>query len=182
MKMGLAKNEKFVRTIQTFWEQTLIRELIEAKNSEWEDRMFATDEEIKYYYSLMKRKVTFKVVNAKSHSEAKEALDAAHTGSFEGWTTLGPMTLDQAGSSLEKAFPLAEGEGEIFKDESGYLVVYVVRSEEQKVQPLDAVYTQLKRSIRERKRTNVLDEWLGNIRGKAVITINRDVIESSFAQ
>lgn len=51
MKMGLANNEDFARTIQVFWEQTLIRELIEAKNQEWKDRLFVTEQEVHDYYN-----------------------------------------------------------------------------------------------------------------------------------
>jgi hypothetical protein len=50
MKMGLASHEDFVRTIQIFWEQTLIRELIEAKNHEWKESLFVTEEEVRSYY------------------------------------------------------------------------------------------------------------------------------------
>ncbi len=50
MAMGLTKNADFVRTIQIFWEQTLIRELIEAKNHEWKDRIFVTEGEVNEYY------------------------------------------------------------------------------------------------------------------------------------
>jgi len=56
MKMGLTNNEDFVRTIQTFWEQTLIRELIEAKSHEWEDRLFITEDEISDYYEEITKK------------------------------------------------------------------------------------------------------------------------------
>lgn len=54
MKMGLTKEERFVDTIKTFWEQTLIRELIEAKSKEWENRLFVTEEEIQREYQKMR--------------------------------------------------------------------------------------------------------------------------------
>jgi hypothetical protein len=54
MKMGLTSNKEFVRTIQTFWEQTLIRELIEAKNKEWGKRLFVTEQEVRDYYENMR--------------------------------------------------------------------------------------------------------------------------------
>jgi hypothetical protein len=54
-KMGLTSNKDFVRTIQTFWEQTLIRELIEAKSREWEKRLFVSEKEINDYYEKMRQ-------------------------------------------------------------------------------------------------------------------------------
>lgn len=53
MKMGLSEREQFVETIKTFWEQTLIRELIDVKSKEWADRIFVTEDEIEKQYQRM---------------------------------------------------------------------------------------------------------------------------------
>ena len=57
-KMGLAEDERFLETIKRFWEQTLIRELIDAKGREWNGRLFVTDDEILGYYQEMKPGLT----------------------------------------------------------------------------------------------------------------------------
>jgi hypothetical protein len=54
MKMGLAEDERFLETIKRFWEQTLIRELIDAKSMEWRDKLFVTEDEIQRYYEEIK--------------------------------------------------------------------------------------------------------------------------------
>ncbi|HZX47808.1 MAG TPA: SurA N-terminal domain-containing protein [Nitrospirota bacterium] len=54
MKMGIAEDERFLETIKRFWEQTLIRELINAKSSEWRDKLFVTEDEILGYYQNVK--------------------------------------------------------------------------------------------------------------------------------
>jgi len=53
-KMGLAKDDRFLETIKRFWEQTLIRELIDAKSSEWRDKLFVTEDEIQSHYQEIK--------------------------------------------------------------------------------------------------------------------------------
>ena len=58
MKMGLAEDERFLETIKRFWEQTLIRELIDAKSSEWRDKLFVTEDEILGYYQNIKSGLT----------------------------------------------------------------------------------------------------------------------------
>ena len=58
MKMGLAEDERFLETIKRFWEQTLIRELIDAKSSEWRDKLFVTEDEILGYYQNVKPGLT----------------------------------------------------------------------------------------------------------------------------
>jgi hypothetical protein len=53
MKMGLAEDQRFEETIKTFWEQTLIRDLIDAKAKEWDRRIFVTEDEIETAYRKM---------------------------------------------------------------------------------------------------------------------------------
>lgn len=103
MKNGLANNEDFVRTIQTFWEQTLIRELIAAKNHEWEDRLFVTEQEIQDFYSRMNK-------------------------------------------------------------------------EDASMPPLESISDQIKRALLEQKKTAALEEWLTDVRAKASIDINTELI------
>ena len=57
-KMGLAEDERFLETIKRFWEQTLIRELIDAKSREWSGRLFVTEDEILGYYQEIKPGLT----------------------------------------------------------------------------------------------------------------------------
>ena len=53
-KKNMAQEPRFVDTIKTFWEQTLIREFIEYKNTEFEGYVSVTDEEIKDFYANIK--------------------------------------------------------------------------------------------------------------------------------
>ena len=111
MKMGLTSNKDFVRTIQNFWEQTLIRELIEAKNKEWEKRLFVTDKEIRDYYENMRTMAK------------KDTID---------------------------------------------------------LPPLQTLYDQIKRDILQQKRTTALESWLKEVREKAVIEVNENLLDASF--
>src|SRR4030066_1581304 len=49
MKMNLAEDKRFLETIKRFWEQTLIRELIDARSREWSGRLIVTEDEIVSY-------------------------------------------------------------------------------------------------------------------------------------
>ena len=60
MKMGLAEDERFLETIKRFWEQTLIRELIDARSREWSGKLFVTEDEILGYYQEIKPGLTAK--------------------------------------------------------------------------------------------------------------------------
>jgi len=110
-KMGLTSNKDFVRTIQTFWEQTLIRELIEAKNREWEKRLFVSEKDIEDYYEKMQ------------HTAEKDMIE---------------------------------------------------------LPPLQTLYDQIKRDIFLQKKTDALETWLKEVRGKAVIEVNDKLLDASF--
>src|SRR3989338_287930 len=62
MEKGLAREDRFVNTIRTFWEQVLIRDFIDYKKKDLQEFLFATDDDIKRYYDRMSEKVTFKLV------------------------------------------------------------------------------------------------------------------------
>ena len=53
-KRGLDKNEEFMKTIERYWESTLIRDLMELKGEEISKNVFVSQEEIKAYYDNLK--------------------------------------------------------------------------------------------------------------------------------
>lgn len=71
MKMGLAEDERFHETIKRFWEQTLIRELIDAKSREWGGRLIVTEDEILAYYQEIKPGWTQKPLPKDVHDEIR---------------------------------------------------------------------------------------------------------------
>jgi len=60
-KSALDQAERFVDTIKTFWEQTLIRELITLKNNEFDNAVTVSDEAISDYYNKLSRQITCKI-------------------------------------------------------------------------------------------------------------------------
>ncbi len=178
-KMGLVNNEDFVRTIQTFWEQTLIRELIAAKDAEWEKRLFVTEEEINDYYDNMRFMVTFKIIRAEDKAGAEMLLERAKKGESLNWKTVGPVNyFDNAYGAFKTALKMPEGGKGILKDNRGFFVYLVEKKDTVKLPPLDELYSQIKTEMFERKKTGALDEWLKEVRNKASIKINKKAINS----
>lgn len=88
MKRGLAGSDDFVRTIQTFWEQTLIREMIETKNHEWEDRLFVTEQEInEYYKQISKGGADVPPLNDIHDQIKRDILEEKKTNALDEWLT-----------------------------------------------------------------------------------------------
>ncbi len=52
--LKLDQEEKFIRTIERYWESTLIRDLVEKKGQEFAQRVIVTQEEIQQRYNAMK--------------------------------------------------------------------------------------------------------------------------------
>jgi uncharacterized protein YdiU (UPF0061 family) len=55
-RLKLDQREKFIQTIERYWESTLIRDLIEKKGQELAQRAVVTQEEIQQRYNEMKAK------------------------------------------------------------------------------------------------------------------------------
>ncbi len=179
MELGLASNDEFVRTIQTFWEQTLIRELIDAKSEEWEGRLYVTEKEIEDYYKIMQHRITLKIMRVDNKSEADAVLESAGKGDFLNWTTLGPLTFNDASSgALRRAFEMSEGLPEIYEDEMGIMVMLLETKEVVEVPPFEELHGSLKKDILQKKKTDALTTWLKEVKEKAVIEVNTDLVDA----
>jgi hypothetical protein len=50
-RLKLDRKEEFVRTIQTYWESTLVRQLLDLKTEEFKKKVLVTENEIDAYYA-----------------------------------------------------------------------------------------------------------------------------------
>ena len=55
-RLKFDQKPKFIRTIERYWEATLIRDLMENKSQEIEKKTIVTQEEVQRYYNEMKTK------------------------------------------------------------------------------------------------------------------------------
>lgn len=175
VKKGLSEEERFLESIKSFWEQTLIRELIESKNREWADRLLVTDEEVKSHYALMRSRVTLRVIKADDMKEAEAALPSIST---EG-ELLGPLFVEDLSHSdpLLAAFAMEEGAKAVAGSGDDFFAYEVVKKEPSGVPPLEEVYEALKTSLLEQKKEKALEEWLESRKKAASIKINEDAVE-----
>lgn len=179
VKKGLPEDERFIKTIKIFWEQTLIRELIDAKTREWSERLFVTEEEVQERYKDMHYKLTVKAVNADNKEKAREIMgQMLKEEKYDGGDTIGPLFLEdvQITDPLYYAFKLSPGEAGIFQSDKGYVVIQVIKKDILSVPPLEEMYKQIKSDLLEQKRQNALKEWLQDVRRSAKIKIDRRLL------
>jgi hypothetical protein len=55
-RLKFDQKPKFIRTIQRYWEATLIRDLMESRGQEIEKKTIVTQDEVELYYNEMKKK------------------------------------------------------------------------------------------------------------------------------
>lgn len=175
VKKGLSEDERFLESIKSFWEQTLIRELIESKSREWADKLLVTDEEVRSRHSLMSSRVTLRVIKADDLKKAEAALPAVST---EG-ELLGPLFVEDLNQSdpLFAAFAMEEGAKAVAGSDDEFFAYEVVKKEPSGVAPLEEVYDALKASLLEEKKEKALEEWLEGRKKAASIKINEDAVE-----
>lgn len=175
VKKGLSEDERFLESIKSFWEQTLIRELIESKNREWADRLLVTDEEVRNRYSMMSSRITIRVIKADDVKGAEAALPAV---SAEG-ELLGPLFVEDLNHSdpLLAAFAMEEGAKAVVGSDDDFFAYEVVKKEPSGVAPLEEVYEALKASLLEEKKEKALEEWLEGRKKAASIKIDEDAVE-----
>ena len=169
----LAEEEAFVNTIRNFWEQTLIRNLLDRMGNELEKSVTVSDAEIQDYYSKMSQQVTFQIVR----NTQKEAMDELEQKVKQGqditWDEkVGPAGIEDITSPvLENAFALGMGEFKVYFDNGVYYLVRVFMKDSMPSLALEGIRTKIETQIRQRKQQAVLENWLKEKRAKAKIVI-----------
>ncbi|MFH1991784.1 MAG: hypothetical protein ABIK98_05170 [Pseudomonadota bacterium] len=179
-RKGITKDERFVETIKTFWEQTLIRELLDTKNKEWADRIFVKEDEIKKEYERMLFRPRLYVAKAATKQAADEITKAMQSGKHpDGEETLGPLFYeDVSNSPLANAFDMKAGEVKAFAtDGSKHIVINVIEKQPQQMPPLKEVYIQIKESLLAQKKQEEWAEWLDDIKKSAKINTNYKILQ-----
>ena len=84
-KRKLDRKEKFVRTIERYWESTLIRDLMDLKCDEIDKRISVSEEEIDARYGDMKSMDSLSTRKKIYDRLKKELKEEKRTAAFEGW-------------------------------------------------------------------------------------------------
>ena len=179
MKKGLAEDPQFAETIKTFWEQTLIRELVELKAKEWADRLFVTEDEIERHYQKMQYMPTVMLVKADNKEQAGIIKERMLKGlKIDGSETLGPLYLEDVRSdALVHAFDMNAGEANVYEDNGGYIVIRVVKKEKLPIPPLKDIYSRIKTLLLEQKKQDAMERWLKDVKGSAKIEVNVQLLK-----
>ncbi len=175
MDIGLAREDRFVNTIKSFWEQTLIRDFLEYKKKTFQDYLYATEDEIKKYYNGLSDRTTFKVIKSRYKSGIDDAYNKlAENKDFEmpSCETIGPVGCEDITSDvLRDAHKMPEGEFKTFEAPPYYYLIKVEKKEKVTVEPLETLKSEIEKRIIAQKEKTLLEDWLKEERKKSVIKI-----------
>jgi len=179
VSMGLSENERFLSTIKAYWEQTLIRELIDSKTVEWADKTFVTDDEVRRHYRLMSTRVTVRSVNTSTAAEAESArLTMVEGATMRAEQTIGPFSAADISPAnpLYAALDMEEGEARVLKGENGFTTILVAKKESVGTAPFEEVEARIKARLLEQKKQKALDDWLADLKGSSEIKVNTELL------
>lgn len=175
VEKGLVREEKFVETIKTFWEQTLIRDLMVSKKIEAKDSVSVTEEEVQKYYNHLSSRVIFKIFKSKDEDLINSVYSKIKTNieiGLKDFETIGPVGYEDVNSQvLLEAFDLAVGKPQIIKEASDFYIIMVISRDKVTVEPIEKIRPRIEKSIIAIKEQQLLDDWLKIKREKAKINI-----------
>jgi hypothetical protein len=160
-RTGIDREEAFRRSIQTFYEQSLVKSLVDRKFSSLNIKV--SEEEIDKYSSMLDKKVEITVFRGKSADD----LNAGRAKEEKIRIAFGDLSRNMRGAvaSLrigEKSAPFTSG--------MEYISITL-----DNVQPggskLEMKRDDLKKLITEEKREQMIAEWLDGLRKKATIKV-----------
>jgi len=173
----LDETPKFMDTIKTFWEQTLIRDLMDNKNKELERDIEITDEDIRDYYNKLSYRVTFNVVK-KEYKNIIDILLKRQPREIKWDEIIGPITYEDITSHiLQKAFGVPEGKRAVFKDDRYYYLIYIEKKERLDLGPYDEIKDDIRGKIAGERKEKALSAWLDEAKEESEIKIHHDVLE-----
>jgi len=186
-KQNLDKERVFMREIERYWEQSLLKVLTRKMSEELSKDISVDDSEVINEYQQMKRRLLAEltILNDKKAAEKltvsggnydkvrEKAKSQIISGGAPAWFVIGDLPL-----YLERPlFSLKEGElSGAIECGKGWAVLKLLKEEETTVEPFKKVALLIKKNIFRRKKEKALEEWTTALRSKAAIKVNKKIL------
>lgn len=173
------QEEKFVATIKSFWEQTLIRDIIDLKEAEFAREVTVSDEEVRSFYDTASFRITFSL-RKDTNKDELQRLMSAPSESISWEEEVGPVAGDEASSGLMlKIFRIPAGRKQIIEDGGQYYLVYVQKKEKsaEAAPPYETMRDTLRKKILDIRVQDRFSQWMASLKEKAAVSVNDDVVK-----
>lgn len=187
-KLNFDKQKSFMKEIERYWEQALLKLLLKKKSDEFYRTTQVSKPEIQARYLRMQKKffVQMLVLNDKSAAEKFsqpgenfEDLKNSYKNNIisaqdSTWRTTGDLPLN-----IENAlYSLKPGQTSMPVQYSGnWVVIRVLKEEPVALEPLEKIINQISSDLLEAKKTQAVDSWMEELRSKADVKIDNKVLD-----
>lgn len=173
-RRGLDLKPDFRRSIQSYYEQTLLKNLAQERMSEI--KVSVTEEEIESYYRNMGRVFIVRSIIFPDQEKAEEAIRTFPSNMGE----LKTLYLDEIPEDMVDSI-LGLKEGEVLKrpvrTEKGFIVLKVEAIRKVGLPPFEKVSSEIRKNLEERKKRLEMEKWLNELRRRATISIRQESLK-----
>lgn len=183
VRSGMSDDKNFTDAIKVFWEQTLLRTLIDAKIKEWAGKITVTESDIAAYYAKLPFRAVFQYAKGATKEEAMVSLERVISPA-PAQGNVGPLLVEDISvfNPFYQAFDLAEGETGFYRDGSGYIAIKAVKKEKLPAPQFSSVREKIQTALMEQKKENALEEWITALRKSAKINIDAEKVRETAKQ
>lgn len=173
-RLNLDREEPFRRSIQNYYEQTLLKNLTQKKMSDI--KVSVSEQEIASYYTNMGRTYELRVITLLTEQEAREAVRDFPSVRAEKRI----LHMDEVPPEILEAV-LALKVGEVSHKpvpcDKGYFVFKLEGYKKASLPPLNEVRDEIRKNLEEKKRQSEMERWLEGLEKNSRITINESLLK-----
>lgn len=187
----LDKEKDFMRSIELYWEQTLLKNLLTRKSEEIAKKTVVCEDEINRYYNKMKNKIKAKIIAFSDEKYAKRGMGEKNDV-LESWekeprkfaiSYVIPSrwyALGEGQSPLEdQVFNVDTGKGrDVAKVNGRWGLIIVEETAPNDVGEVSSLKEEIISRIRAVKGKEAMDQWIDSLRSKTRIKIDKKVFDS----
>lgn len=188
-KENLDKDRDFMKTIELYWEQTLLKNLLSKKSREIERKIMVYEDEIADYYNRMKNKIKAKVIVFADEKSARRSLDYA--GDITEYVKTEPARFSPLYLIPSKWYILGEDntplednifnvdsnkDRELVKMDGKWALIIIEERTPNELAPLAPVRDEIVKCIKMRKEKEFMDEWIDGLRSNARVRVNKKLL------
>ena len=188
-KRDFDKDRDFMKTIELYWEQTLIRNLMKEESKEIERRVSVYENEITEYYNKTKEKIRAKVLVLADERAGRRLL--GFEGDVAGYAETQPKkssllyiipsrlyTLGEDNIPLENnVFGIDRNKNrELLEINGKWGLIIIEERVPASPEPLSAARNKIIKIIRTKKERDLMNEWMDTLRRDARIKIYKKVL------
>lgn len=176
-RRGLDLEEPFRRSIQNYYEQTLLKNLARKRMSEI--KVSVSEEEIASYYSNMGKVYELRIVLLPTDSEARKAIADFPSEKAER-RMLRPDEIPS--EILDAVLSLKPGEvsGKPVACDRGFYVFKLEGFRMEPVPPLSNIHDEIRSALEDRKKKSEMEKWLEDLKKKSAVTINERLLKEGL--